>query len=562
MKLSIHTLYGVLPVAHLCVAQHSRDPVSNDVPDDTLQVAIVGAGITGASAAFHILSFSKISQPFSVTVFESEPRVGGRVSSVSPPDTGTVVEAGAPHFFNTDECLMSTVRYIGLDTNPKDELALPRKVGTWNGDRFVAGPMCDEEPIPPWGHVRWYWKYGNTPSGNWLRRAHDAIISSPYYRLGWKFAISVRNFSKVVDMVSKRWRSFASLRAVSNLSDGLNACGLENTMINRSAEDYLTDMGAVSGFGSDFVQPCTRARFAQDLKDVNGLSAFINAVTAEKVSISQGNIRLIERMMNLSRAELFLNSTVIEIRTGGTRRYKLAIAQNTPDGAKNYMHQDYDIVILTGPVQMNGEPDTMDLLASLNKPQIPDLAIPILPSYAEAHITHFSTPDSLSSTFFSPQLETDIPDDLYTTNSSAHGSSLLALRKYEIAYRRYECHWDEECDSFDEENLYRIVSREHIPDSELARLIGKEWHENQTLADLGITWVHRQSWPRAFPRFRAGKVGIQSDIEIAPNLFYLGGAEEVVSSMEMSCKMGRNVAKRLHGFGSTWYPSSTRRDEL
>jgi hypothetical protein len=35
---------------------------------------------------------------------------------------------------------------------------------------------------------------------------------------------------------------------------------------------------------------------------------------------------------------------------------------------------------------------------------------------------------------------------------------------------------------------------------------------------------------------------IPRKIEIAKNLFWLGGAEEVLSSLEMSCGMGRNIA--------------------
>jgi prenylcysteine oxidase/farnesylcysteine lyase len=35
------------------------------------------------------------------------------------------------------------------------------------------------------------------------------------------------------------------------------------------------------------------------------------------------------------------------------------------------------------------------------------------------------------------------------------------------------------------------------------------------------------------------------EVEIAPNLFYLSGGEEIVSSLEMSCRMGYDAAREL-----------------
>lgn len=108
----------------------------------------------------------------------------------------------------------------------------------------------------------------------------------------------------------------------------------------------------------------------------------------------------------------------------------------------------------------------------------------------------------------------------------------------------------DECDECDEDEiLYRVHSRAYMEDDDIVRMIGQDPKENRKLSDYGIHFVRRQAWPHSYPQRLEGKLNIVDKIEIAPNLYYLSGAEGIISSMEMSCLMGRNVAQKVTKYG-------------
>ena len=65
------------------------------------------------------------------------------------------------------------------------------------------------------------------------------------------------------------------------------------------------------------------------------------------------------------------------------------------------------------------------------------------------------------------------------------------------------------------------------------------------LHDFGVTWLHRQAWPHAFPQSDP-KQPILDNIEIAPDLYYTAALQDVVSTMEMGCRTGKNLEKHLY----------------
>jgi hypothetical protein len=89
-------------------SQHS--PTSSETP----RIAIIGAGVADASAAYH-LHFAA-APGTSITIFESSSRIGGRVRSLLIPDTHnrTFFETGASNFFTDDECLVQATQELGL----------------------------------------------------------------------------------------------------------------------------------------------------------------------------------------------------------------------------------------------------------------------------------------------------------------------------------------------------------------------------------------------------------------------------------------------------------------
>lgn len=108
----------------------------------------------------------------------------------------------------------------------------------------------------------------------------------------------------------EKWRSFASLRPFDSNEKELEHVGLDG-LISASAQNYLRNLSVAPRFQSDFVQPCSRARFSQNLADVRGFSSLIAAAASKATSIGGGHTRSIERMIRLSEADLHLNSQVI-----------------------------------------------------------------------------------------------------------------------------------------------------------------------------------------------------------------------------------------------------------
>ena len=113
MKSGLKTLIaGLLSQVAFSVLQHGsqHSPTSPETP----RIAIIGPGIAGASAAYHL---HPVAPPgTSITIFESSSRIGGRVRSLPILDTynRTFFETGASSFVRDDECLVQAMQELGL----------------------------------------------------------------------------------------------------------------------------------------------------------------------------------------------------------------------------------------------------------------------------------------------------------------------------------------------------------------------------------------------------------------------------------------------------------------
>lgn len=154
----------------------------------------------------------------------------------------------------------------------------------WDGEELRVASKCNMESLSWWDVVR----------------------------LGWKYRLSLWRFRRAVLSNLEKWKSFASQHTFDNIVKELKDVGLDG-LILASAENYLGNISIGPRFQSDFVQPCTRARFAQNLADVRGFSSLMAAGVSKATSVDGGNNRVIERMIKLSKADLHLNSQVIKI---------------------------------------------------------------------------------------------------------------------------------------------------------------------------------------------------------------------------------------------------------
>ncbi|RJE18327.1 Prenylcysteine [Aspergillus sclerotialis] len=493
----------LLPLAG---AHENQVPLAENGPTTTPRVAIIGAGIGGASTAFRLNELTKLSSSIEVTIYESEPNLGGRVKSIAPENSPQVVEAGATHFFTQDWCLRTAMEGTGVKERRKDPLALPKSSGLWDGKELRTAPKCNGDSMSVWDHARLIWKYGISP---------------------WKFRKSVQS-------ALEKWKSFAGLiPTFGSAVKELEQVGLSDLVLD-SAEGYLKNISITPHFLTEVVQPCTRAQFSQNLENEPALPALVAVAASKATSIEGGNSRLVDRMIQLSGVNLQLNSRVTRIGHGYHRRYRLSIVRNSLKDSQNLRHADFDAIVLATPL-WSSKVDLSDLHLQ---------SIASISQYVETHVTHFATPANISPKFFDHSLNVTIPDDLLTTASPSHDPDLLRLSRSTIRFRR-GCLPGNDCRQFDTEYLYRVLSRSLIKDGDLVRMLGQQLEGEYELSDYNISWVHRQFWPHAFPQYGKDD-GLQEKVEIAPNLFYLNGAEEIISSMEMSCRMGDNIAMTLY----------------
>ena len=472
-------------------------------------IAIIGAGISGGLFAFELQAQAQSSTSRDVTIFERDTSVGGRIRSVSLPQiVRATAEAGSPAFYVEDWCINQAIKKVGLEIVQPNPLLLPRKTGIWNGSHFWQSSTCAAK-APSWRDIL---KYGLSP---------------------WRWR-------KVARRVLDNWDSFASTETVNNITRELERHRLQQ-LVEQPATEYLHGAGISKKYSSDLIDTCTRKRFLQALPTVHSFAALMAAQDNPTGPIRGGNSRLVEDLLQESKSQLHLDTAVLRIGLGQSHRYRVTYSKRTssedaspPSGLVK--SQEFDKVIIATPLRT----------ANIDLGDLSNFSTAAMIPYSDVHVTLLLTPAKLSPSFFNLPDSTVMTDDVMVT---AHASDPIGL--YSISESQ-ECWIDDRfchfvgplCDQVVCENLYRIVSGTQIEDIDIVRMIGGQFRNDTPLLEQGISWVHRQPWPSSIPAHRPIANHLQ-ELEIAPGLFYLGGAEEVISSMEMSCRIAKSVARRV-----------------
>ncbi|KAI4934942.1 hypothetical protein J4E85_002804 [Alternaria conjuncta] len=488
MALSIFCALLTLLATLTCASTNGRQAGRHDALGRETKIAIVGAGLSGASTAYHLREKAPPDQPLSITIFDSSERIGGRVASFPVPDTQnrTILETGAASFFTDDECITQSVEKLDLALVDKETcwsllgcLHSPlRRTGIWNGKEiigkallalglsewldkhgllWIVKPVVWSNNMSVWDTLRLlHWNDLKLDPG--LQASCDFTSPSIWRRIHmrYEYGSSPALFRRAVHTTTERFQHFGRTDRFSEVGEELRRVGLHGDIAKLSAADYLTGLGTTELFQIEVIEPCVRARSSLDLTQLGSLS-------------------------------------------------------------KN-------------------------LLSPL--------------SYTSTHVTYFATEHAFKSKYLNLAVDADIPDRLLTTSAE---SNLMSLTKWDgMGFYWEDRFWrkrpwmtpskpeDYECANgrFHYENLYRVMTRRHVSDRGLAAMIGKSWEDGQNATDVGFSWVHRQEWNKSVPKF-GNERDISEDIEVMEGLFWLGGSDEVMSSLEMSCKMGRNVASKI-----------------
>jgi monoamine oxidase len=93
------------------------------MPEQTLDVAVVGGGVSGIYSAWRLLTEGKAKQ---ISVFEASDHIGGRLLSIPPPKISDMVaELGGMRILPAVQPLIWTlIQVLNKQSGPKDEIAL------------------------------------------------------------------------------------------------------------------------------------------------------------------------------------------------------------------------------------------------------------------------------------------------------------------------------------------------------------------------------------------------------------------------------------------------------
>ncbi|KAI9929231.1 hypothetical protein ASPWEDRAFT_149847 [Aspergillus wentii DTO 134E9] len=490
------------------------------------RVAIIGAGAAGSSAAYNLRKYADALQvPVNITVFERESYVGGRSTTVDVfDDPAYPVELGASIFVDVNYNLVNASKELGLLASSASR-ARPMEsedtIGIWDGEQFV---FVLQDTYSWWNIGKLLWKYGLAPI-----RAQNLMKST---------------VNKFLQLYKEPVFPFKSL------SDAAAAVGLLD--VTASHGDAFLEKNNVSpDFARDIIQASTRVNYGQNLALIHGLESMVCLATDGAVAIHGGNWQIFDAMLKSSRANVKLNSTVNSIVRNKNGTSTITFKLN------NLVEESlvFDEVVIAGPLQYS------DISISPSLDKTPD-QIP----YVKLHVTLFSSPYKLSPKYFG--LEGQVAETVLTTLPKGMNlgpvekgvgpsefwsiSTLQAVKPPSTFPGNHKKHY-----------VYKIFSPKQPSADFVAQILGieksekEDYTKNSTIKDLpshDISWYHEKIWhpyPYLYPRVTF------EETSLAPNIWYTGGIESFISTMETSALMGKNVAALM---SRSWQTQGAEKD--
>lgn len=285
-------------------------------------------------------------------------------------------------------------------------------------------------------------------------------------------------------------------------------------------------------FLREAILPGVRERFFTNGLDFNMLELYFGFEAAFPAYVQGGNLRLIERLLRQPGASIRVNTEVQKVEEVDVFGGRSSLLTSVPTSGGSPTIEQFDTVIVATSLERGN---------ITFEPALPDLP-GLEQDYTDSVVCHFTTSGRLNPCFFN-WTET-MPQTILTTENCNDDScdqppffSLTFLREVLAPG-----------DDFDApvEHLYKLVSREAIPDSTIEQYLLPP--ENDPFTRL-ISWIHREVLPKSVPIVKADREKpcrtLLEDFEIAPRVYYAGGGEQVVAFAEFACRFGENVANLI-----------------
>ncbi|GAX76995.1 hypothetical protein CEUSTIGMA_g4442.t1 [Chlamydomonas eustigma] len=304
-----------------------------------LRVAVIGAGVGGAFAAFNIRK--EMGNDTKLDVFESTYHVGGRAKTFI--HDGKVLELGASIISDHNFYLAEAAQELNLDVAP------PSEEGSGGFSIFDGTKIVHNQTSSWFSLARSLWKYGLSP-----------------FMYGRKTKQMFDGFKQIYDL-QNQGRAFDSPESM------LSALGIYNLTQVSCAEytkEYLSSQwwswGAVA-FIRELVGAVNRCNYNQRNEGLNalaGLVSFLPESVGEVWAVASGNEGIPKGLLNRSKPFLRLGEAVTRIKVapfqpevpGSTSslRHGFTLYTKVQTDATNDVREygPYHAVILASPLEV------------------------------------------------------------------------------------------------------------------------------------------------------------------------------------------------------------------
>lgn len=433
------------------------------------------------------------------------------------------IELGASIFVKVNHILYNAAETFNLPLAGFSEGTPGDYIAIYDGETFVYQSVKGEGWW--WDAARLWWKYGTSPY------SAVKLVKS-----------TVGTFLKLYEAPYFPFRS---------LTQRVFELGL-NKITAVTGEQYLAENKINPDFSREIIQAATRVNYASNLAYIHGLEAMVSFATDDASSVLGGNWKIFDHMVNASQAALNSNTKVASISTAPDHdytspKYTISTVDTSSSSSSSSKEEEYPItfdnVVLATPWQFSDISTSSDVL----RHKIDEIP------YMKLHVTLFSSPFKLRPGFFGLEDGVKAPSNVYTTlgadetagkgQDSVGRSGFYSISTLKTAINPSNSR---------REYVYKIFSAQPVTHKFLTDLLGADVPETftssssqdfkeSTMVDP-ISWYHAH-WFHSYP-LELPRVTFQDPV-VGSGVYYTGGIESFISTMETSALMGKNVARLI-----------------
>lgn len=484
------------------------------------RIAIIGSGITGSVAAYNLYESFRLKpgpQP-EITVFERNAIFGGRITQAYALDNPNwPVDTCAATFSLQDTCISQSLNDVGLQPQLFQEMSTG--VGLWDGKEIVGFVEANGFRNPAqwtfFRQLKWFERYGQAPqrsstSAQQARLGFSQILSPG---VAGRAMAGQRNLSQQVE-------ASALIDVVKN-----DLCTAGQGSDNRVSLDCFEEKDNL--FLTEVWNAGVRERYFEDVGELPALDALFAYEAEMPITVQGGNLRLIERLLLLSRAEVLLGTEVLDLTQAKKGGWDIAYTNAPAPANAGWTEEHFDTVILASSLDLANVTISPPLTAQPGLTQ----------KYDNSFVTHFTTSSLLNSSFFG--CESNIrPQNILTSPTRTDTKPPFFSLTFLQALAQTPGSPNQPGQPAEIVRLYKLASRQLISDEEIGRYLE---NVSDDPTKPVVTWIDRQPLPKSVPKADF-KRGLVENLEIAPGLWYAGGGEQVAATAEFGCRMGRNAA--------------------